>query len=259
MKLDYRRLGRYVLAANIILTGLVVYAVLDFGTGEAAIRRDPKLFEPARPVRKAEPERKGIFHDYSIITVDRFLARPDVVSGEAAPLLPIPGPSSALDRLVKLRGTAVSSEKGMSCAIFELLQDGSNVTVRAGEEIAGATVVDIGENSVLVSMENEEIMIFLDATEEYGAGARKALKQNGRVRGNPPGQARAAGGGTPGLERIPPALQERLKNLPPEVRRKWEQASPEDKRKYIKRFLETQKQGARGGDTRATPAARRRR
>jgi len=155
----------------------------------------------------------------------------------------MPGPSSALDRLLKLRGTAISSDKGLSCAIVELLQTGESRTVRIGEEVAGAKVIEISENSMLVSMENEEVRLQLDATEEYGGQARKSSR-GGRGQGATGRSARNRGAG--GTE-IPPVVQEMLKRLSPEAqkeaRRKWEAASPEDRKKYIKKVMEARQQG----------------
>jgi hypothetical protein len=256
MKLDYQRLGRYILAANLLMTGLVLYIGWDVMSTEAASGDDRALFAPIKPVVKIEPEHKSIFHDYSVITADRFLPQPGARPGEPAPLLPVPGPSSALDRLIKLRGTAVSSEKGLSFAIVELLQNGEFRTVRVGEEVVGATIVDIGEASVLVSMENEEVTLFFNATEEYGAGTRKTSNKRGKK--NP----KSFDGST---AQMPPGMQEFLKRLPPdrqkEAMKKWQNASPEDRKKAIKRFMDNaggQGQG-RGGNKRMQRDSRNRR
>jgi len=256
MKLDYQRLGRYVLIANLIITGLVVYVAQGLVFGEPVLIDDTRLLSPIKPVRKAEPRGKSIYQDYSVITADRFLPRPNLEPGEPMPLVPIPGPSSALDRLVKLRGTAVSSEKGLSFAIVELLQNREFTTVRAGDEVAGATVLEIGEDSILVSMENEEIRLPLNATEEYG-GKPKVESRSGRKN---PRQAGRSGTARGNMEKIPPALQEQMKNLPPEMRRRWEQASPEEKRKYIQKFMERARgQGGGGGAQRPRRDTNRRR
>lgn len=232
MKLDYQRLARYVILANLLVTGLVIYFATDLVLGEAAPENNARLFAPVKPVERTQPQARSIFRDYSIITADRFLPRPGIAPGEPTGLVPIPGPSSALDRLLKLRGTAVSSEKGLSFAILELLQSGEFRTVRVGEEVVGATVLEIGGDSMLVSMENEEITIFLNATEEYATSSKKSRpgQRSGRTDG------RFAG-------RMPPAMQEYLKRLPPEMQKRWQNASPEEKKKFIKKFMERAGQG----------------
>jgi hypothetical protein len=254
MKIDYKRLGRYLLLVNLLITVLVVYVAVDFMPGEAAPDTDSRLFAPVRPLKQSEPERKGIFRDYTVITADRFLPQPDLQPGEAMPLLPVPGASSALDRLVKLRGTAVSSEKEQSCAIVELLQSGEHRTVKAGDEMAGATVLEVGESSILVSMENEEITLSLNATEEYGRStARKREQSRGQNQSREtrerPGRQRTGSNG------VPPEIQERIKNLPPEMRRRWESASPEQRREYIKKFMQARQrgEGERGARTPRNP------
>jgi hypothetical protein len=261
MKLDYQRLGRYVILANILVTGLVLYAAADFFPGEAAQTANSRLFAPLEPAREAEPQRKNIFQDYSVITADRFLPRPDLRPGEPMPLVPIPGLSSALDRLMKLRGTAVSSEKGLSFAIIELLPSGEFRTVKAGEEVAGATVVDIDEDSVLVSMENEEIRLSLNATEEYGTRTGKRAGSGRGLKG--PGQFRRPGGREGGVAGLPQGIQEYIKSLPPDKQReamkKWQSASPEDRKKAIKRFQEYYKAQGRSGGSRPRRDTRRRR
>lgn len=236
MNIDYQKLGRYVLVVNLLLTGLVFYVGWDVMSTEAAPGDDRALFATVKPAKKAEPKLKSIFQDYSIITADRFLPRPGAQSGEPFQLLPVPGASSALDRLMKLRGTAVSSEKGQSFAIVELLQSREFRTVRAGEEVGGATVVDIGESSVLVSMENEEVTLFLNAAEEYGTGSKKKSANRGRK-------------GTAGKVDMPPGMQAFVKRLPPDKQKdawkKWQNASSEDRQKAIKKFMQ-RAQGAGG-------------
>lgn len=250
MKLDYQRLGRYVIFANLLVTVLVIYLATDLVLGEAASKNNAKLFAPVKPVEKAQPRAKSIFRDYSVITADRFLPRPGVAPGEPTGLVPIPGPSSALDRLLKLRGTAVSSEKGMSFAILELLQNGEFRTVRVGDEVAGATVLDIGGDSILVSMENEEITVFLNATEEYNIPSKKS--SSGRKSKRP--DNRFTG-------KMPPAMQEYIKRLPPEMQKRWQNATPEQKKKAIKKFMERAGQGQnpRQGSQRSPRDVRRRR
>jgi hypothetical protein len=207
MKLDYQRLGRYVILANILVTGLVLYAAADFFPGEAAQTANSRLFAPLEPAREAEPQRKNIFQDYSVITADRFLPRPDLRPGEPMPL-----------------------------------------------------VVDIDEDSVLVSMENEEIRLSLNATEEYGTRTGKRAGSGRGLKG--PGQFRRPGGREGGVAGLPQGIQEYIKSLPPDKQReamkKWQSASPEDRKKAIKRFQEYYKAQGRGGSRPRRDTRRRR-
>jgi len=243
MKIEYRLLGRIILAGNLLLTFFVIYIAIEFASGEEQAN-DSALFAPVTPVENKKAERKSVFRDYSVITADRFISKHGTLQSDASMIVPVPGPSSMLDRLIKLRGTAVSSDSGMSCAIIELLQNGESRTVTINDEIAGAVVLDIGENSILVSMDNEEIRVSLDATEEYGAKARKNVGARGGKQAARPmrtNSAMNAGG------QLPPGIQQYLKQLPPEVRKKWDNASPEDKQKFIKRFMDRANQGGAKG------------
>lgn len=255
MKLDYRRLGRYVTLANIAVTGLAIYVVLSLFPGEAAQEDYRDLLAPVRPSRRAEPLQKSIFKDYSGITVDRFLPMMDGTPGEPAALVPVPGASSALDRLIKLRGTAVSSEKELSCAIIDLLQGGESKTVHIGDEVAGAKILDIGADSILLSMDNEEITLYLDATEEYGGTKRSAVRtqaadrERSAGRGNRPADQRRQGReGAPAGD-VPQRLQQFLQRLPEDARRealdRWRNASPEERQQYL-RLMESRAREGRG-------------
>ena len=249
MRLDCRKIGRCVFLANVLVTLLAAYILMGVLAPQAIPQADPRLFAPVEPVKKSAPQQQtGIFRDYSVISPDRFVPRSQGEPGDTLPPLPVPGPMSALDRLVKLRGTAVSPDKNLSYAIVEMLQGGEHRTVRVGEEVAGATVLEIAENSILVSMENEEVALFLNATEEYGAKAAKPQKDQSQQTG----QAQAPGGRQAGEPRqpraaeIPPDLQQYLDRLPPDMLQRWQTASPEDRQKYIQRFLERMR-GGEGG------------
>ena len=61
MKLDYQRLGRYVLIANLIITGLVVYIAQGLVFGEPVLIDDTRLLAPIKPSRTAEPRGKSIY------------------------------------------------------------------------------------------------------------------------------------------------------------------------------------------------------
>jgi hypothetical protein len=256
VKLDYRRFSRYVTLANIIISGFVIYVALDIFPGEAAQEDYRELFSPVRPSKKAEPKQKSIFKDYSGITVDRFLPRVEAAPGEPAPLVPIPGASSALDRLMKLRGTAVSNEKELSCAIIEMLQSGESRTVYIGDEVADAKILEISEDSILVTMDNEEITLRLDATEEYGGGSKGSNRS--RQRGDQKRQARSGRGSGD----VPPAVRRALENLPQDARKealkRWQSATPEQKKKYLQ-YMESRAKEGRGTSRRSgrTPRERR--
>ncbi len=242
MKLDCKRLGRYMILVNILVSALLVYVASEFLPSQAAPKADARLFAPIEPLEKDEPERKGIFGDYSAITPDRFLPRPEGEPGESELPVPVPGPTSALDRLLKLRGTAVSSDKARSFAIVDLLQEKESRTVRVGDEIVGARVLQISENSILLLMEEEEITLPLNATEEYGTAAKKAEKKKPDTpqKGDKPWRERF---GKPGRNGIPPEVEEYVKTLPPEIQKMWNQATPEQKKRYIQKFMERQKKG----------------
>jgi hypothetical protein len=251
VKVDYRRFGKYMTLANIFISGLVVYTAVSLFPGEAAQEDSRALFAPVQPSRTAEPKQKSIFRDYSGITVDRFLPRIEAAPGEPAPLVPIPGASSALDRLVKLRGTAVSTEKELSCAILELLQSGESKTVHIGEEVAGAKVLEISDDSVVVTMDNEEITLHLDATEEYGGGRRSTDRSRSSGRSSSRGARRGGSRNAGGAGNVPPAVRRALENLPESARKealnRWQSATPEQRQKYLQLMESRRRQG--GGDT----------
>jgi hypothetical protein len=266
MRIDYRRLGRYMTLANIAVTGLVIYIVLNLFPGEAAQEDYRDLLAPVLPSKKAEPRQKSIFKDYSGITVDRFLPAIEGAPGEPAPLVPIPGAASALERLMKLRGTAVSSEKELSCAIIELLQGGESRTVRIGEEIAGVKVLEIGADAILVSMDNEEITLPLDATEEYGTGRTPGRVQaadggRGAARGGRPGDQRRPGRDDAAAGDVPQRLQQFLQRMPEDARaealNRWQNASPEERQQYL-RLMENRAREGRTDPSRQRRPARNR-
>ncbi len=262
MRVDYRRFSRYVTLANIIVTGLVLYIVLNLFPGEAAQNDYGNLFAPVRPSKKAEPKQKSIFKDYSGITVDRFLPSIEAAPGESAPLVPIPGASSALDRLLKLRGTAVSTEKELSCAIVELLQGGESRTVHIGEEVAGAKVLEINEDSMLVTMDNEEITLRLDATEEYGGGRRSSNGGRSADRLRQRSDRERGGRNNRGSGETPPAIRRALENLPQDAReealKKWQSATPEQRKQYLQ-LMQSRSREGRGGSARPGRTQRERR
>ena len=262
MKIDYRRFSRYVTLANIIISGLVIYVVLDIFPGEAAQEDYRSLLAPVRPSKKVEAKEKSIFKDYSAITVDRFLPRIDAAPGEPAPLVPIPGASSALDRLMKLRGTAVSTEKELSCAIVELLQAGESRTVHVGDEVVGAKILEIGEDTILVSMDNEEITLRLDATEEYGGGKRSSGGARNADRSRQRGSQGRSDRRNRGSGNLPPSIQRALENLPENARRealkRWQSATPEQRKQYLQ-LMESRAREGRGDSQRQRRPARERR